>query len=164
MTEASRTPAEPGDTVWIWQRNRAAGEMEKVLVPAAGLLPEWVAPLQRRYRAGDRVLYSIHDKDGWHPGTVVQDQGLYMAIDGDAPDKYATAPKTHAGLHAITDSVLGCDPRPPWEPGFGVRRGSRTLRGAGAAGSQPRRRCDPRPVLWPGAASAMSHASRGGGR
>jgi hypothetical protein len=55
------------------------------------------------------VLYTIDDEHGWQPGTVVQDQGLYVAIDGDAPGRYATTPK-------MLIQPLGEEPSTPSRP------------------------------------------------
>lgn len=94
MTDASTGPGDAGGTVWVWQRNRDTSELEQVGLPADTIPPDWVEPLQRRYARGDRVLYTINDEHGWQTGTVVQDQGIYVAIDGDAPGRYATTHKT----------------------------------------------------------------------
>lgn len=93
MTEATATGI-AGSTVWLWQRNATTGDLEQVAAPADLFDPSWIKPLQRRYAPGDRVSYTIGDEHGWQTGTVVQDQGMYAAIDGDVPGRYATAHKT----------------------------------------------------------------------
>jgi hypothetical protein len=95
MTEPATGVDEPGEIVWLWDRNRTLEELELVAVPADRVPAEWIAPLQRRYAAGDRVLFrlSVDDERGMRPGTVVQDQGVYLAISGDTRGDDATAHK-----------------------------------------------------------------------
>ena len=96
MPEATNTsPPEfaATDTVWIWQRDDA-GELEKCLIPSALLPPDWLPAVQHRYVPGDRVAYRMHEDEPALPGTIVQDQGLHVAIDGDKPGTYATVHKT----------------------------------------------------------------------
>jgi hypothetical protein len=116
MTDALAAVDAAGGTVWLWQRNWQTGELEKVGVPADSVRPELVEPLQRRYAPGDRVLYTIEDWYGWQPGTVVQDQGVYVAIDGDAPGRAATTPKTLVQPLTGQASTLGVPPSPPAAP------------------------------------------------
>lgn len=97
MTDDAATTAVtqvPGQ-VWVWEWNRETGALEKVRIPSNLLPADWIEPLQRRYAVGDRVVYTIHDDQQPQPGTVVKDQGMYVAIDGDAPGASATAHKTH---------------------------------------------------------------------
>jgi hypothetical protein len=78
--------------VWLWERAPDSVELQKVRVPAAIIPSGWLEPLQRRYHAGDRVIFTWHDEA--KTGTIVQDQGMYVAIDGDAPDDGYTFHKT----------------------------------------------------------------------
>jgi hypothetical protein len=113
MADVSTMPGDAGATVWLWQWNRDTREMEKVGVPADAVRPACVEPLQRRYASGDRVLYTIDDEHGWQPGTVVKDQGVYVAIDGDAPGRAATTPKTLIRPLAEQPSTPSGAPSPP---------------------------------------------------
>jgi hypothetical protein len=111
MTEATSAspPASTAiDTVWVWQCNDT-GELEKCLIPATWVQPAWLPALQHRYAAGDRVLYRMHDDGPALPGTIVQDQGMYVAIDGDAPHTYATVHKTAVEPLAEFDQQLDPD-------------------------------------------------------
>lgn len=116
MTEATNAspPASPAidaaiATVWVWQRD-STGELEKCLIPASWVRPEWLPSMQHRYTAGDRVLYRMHDDEPVLPGTIVQDQGMYVAIDGDAPHTYATVHKT--AVEPLTELDQQPDPVP----------------------------------------------------
>jgi hypothetical protein len=113
MTEAtSASPASDAiDTVWVWQRDGTGG-LEKCLIPADLLPREWLPSLQHRYTAGDRVLYRMHEDEPALPGTIVQDQGLYVAIDGDKPHTYATVHKTEVEPLAELDQQPDQDPTP----------------------------------------------------
>jgi len=82
-------------TVWLWDRDPGTTTLVKVLIPADAVPAEDLPSLQRRYAAGDRVQFT-YDHD--HPdetGTVVQDQGIYVAIDGDRPGTAFTIGKVH---------------------------------------------------------------------
>jgi hypothetical protein len=128
MADVSTMPGDAGATVWLWQWNRDTGELEKVGVPADTVPPEWVEPLQRRYGPGDRVLYTIDDEHGWQPGTVVMDQGVYVAIDGDAPGRYATTPKMLIRPLGEEPSTPSGPPAPPTTVGGASPHGEPEMR------------------------------------
>lgn len=97
MSDTSTSPAPLADeaaTTWLWQRDPDSGELEKCLIPARIVPQGWLEPMQRRYEPGDRVLYRMHDDEPALPGTIAQDQGMYVAIDGDRPGSAATVHKT----------------------------------------------------------------------
>ena len=90
-SDPAATPTTP-ELVWLWQRQPDSTDLEKVLIPAHLIPAGWLPMLQHRYVEGDRVGFAW---DGVHqPGTVVQDQGMYLAITGDRPGSGFTIHKT----------------------------------------------------------------------
>jgi hypothetical protein len=110
------SPSTP-TVVWLWQRRPDSTELEKALIPAH-LVPEgWLPMLQHRYADGDRVQFDYDGKA--QLGTVVQDQGMYLAIDGDKPGSGYTIHKTDVRPHDAAPTtpaapviVTAIDPRP----------------------------------------------------
>ncbi|WP_158889036.1 hypothetical protein [Amycolatopsis anabasis] len=90
--DSSAAPAEP--PVWLWQRQPNSVELEKLLVPASIVPDGWLPLLQHRYLPGDRVCFTYDEHHFDHHGVIVQDQGLYVAIDGDIRDTGYTIHKT----------------------------------------------------------------------
>ncbi len=102
-TASPSTPA----LVWLWQRRQDSTDLEKVLIPAHLVPEDWLPMLQHRYTGGDRVRF---DYDGTtQQGTVVQDQGMYLAIDGERPGSGYTIHKTDIRPHST-------EPTAPAEP------------------------------------------------
>ncbi|UJW32529.1 hypothetical protein L3Q67_01700 [Saccharothrix sp. AJ9571] len=106
VTAAART--------WLWQRKPLSTDLEKVLIPLHEPLPvDLQISLQRRYHAGDRVHFTYdsgpHDASE-RTGTVVQDQGQWLAIDGDPAGGY-TIHKVHVHPEhpAATETSPGID-------------------------------------------------------
>jgi hypothetical protein len=102
---------------WLWQRKPDSTELEKALIPAHLIPAGWLPMLQHRYAEGDRVRFTY---DGTSLlGTVVQDQGMYLAINGERPGSGFTIHKTDVGPHdaepaAPADPVVdtAIDPHP----------------------------------------------------
>jgi len=101
----SASSTEPRSMVWLWERAPGSVELQKVRVPVAIVPPGWLEPLQRRYHHGDRVSFTWHEEACI--GTIVQDQGMYVAVDGD-PDGGYTLHKTY-----VSPLGLQHEPEPP---------------------------------------------------
>ncbi|MFB9686141.1 hypothetical protein [Amycolatopsis plumensis] len=104
------TPSEPDAAsrlTWLWQRQPDSTDLEKALIPAHLVPAGWLPMLQHRYTEGDRVEF---DYDGNKQlGTVVQDQGMYVAIAGERPGSGFTIHKTDIRPH-------DADPAAPADP------------------------------------------------
>jgi hypothetical protein len=81
--------------VWLWQRRPGSVELYKVRVPASFIGAHSLTALQRLYRTGDRVRFVEHGRE--RTGTVVLDQGIFVAVDADAPAVVDEGP--HPGMH-----------------------------------------------------------------
>ncbi|GAA3586774.1 hypothetical protein GCM10022222_84360 [Amycolatopsis ultiminotia] len=103
MTPTSTTDANP--LVWIWQRRPLSTALEKFLIPADSLPTGTLPLLQHRYVPGDRVVFTPPSKPISHYGTVVQDQGLYLAINGQKPSDSYTISKLNARPDGVPLSV-----------------------------------------------------------
>jgi hypothetical protein len=102
---------------WLWQRKPDSTELEKALIPAHLIPPGWLPMLQHRYTEGDRIRFTYDGKPLL--GTVVQDQGMYLAINGERPGSAFTIHKTDVRPHdaepsAPADPVVdtAIDPHP----------------------------------------------------
>ncbi|WP_370964918.1 hypothetical protein [Amycolatopsis sp. cg9] len=114
------TPSDPDTTsnlTWLWQRQPDSTDLEKALIPAHLIRAAWLPMLQHRYTEGDRVQFTYDGKA--RKGTVVQDQGMYLAINGERPGSGFTIHKTDVRPHdtepaAPTDPVIdtAIDPHP----------------------------------------------------
>ncbi|WP_410598037.1 hypothetical protein [Amycolatopsis sp. lyj-23] len=96
---SSDPAATPGaqELVWLWQRQPNSTDLEKALIPAHLIPAGWLPMLQHRYTKGDRVRF---DYDGKIlVGTVVQDQGMCLAIAGERPGSGFTIHKTDVRPH-----------------------------------------------------------------
>lgn len=126
---APSDPAASGtqELVWLWQRQPDSTDLEKALIPAHLIPAGWLPMLQHRYTEGDRVDFAW---DGMHqPGTVVQDQGMCVAIAGERPGSGFTIHKTEVRPHdgepvAPADPVIVSAITP--HPGPVVRREGHT--------------------------------------
>ncbi|MEV6644327.1 hypothetical protein [Amycolatopsis sp. NPDC051371] len=105
-TDPAATPSMP-TLVWLWQRRPDSTDLEKALIPAHLIPDGWLPLLQHRYTAGDRVQFDYDTVT--QLGTVVQDQGMYLAIDGDKPGSGYTIHKTDVHPH-------NAEPTAPTEP------------------------------------------------
>lgn len=96
---SSGPAATPGtqEVVWLWQRQPDSTELEKVLIPARLIPVGWLPSLQHRYTEGDRVDFAWDGEP--QLGTVVQDQGMYLAINGERPGSGFTIHKTDVRPH-----------------------------------------------------------------
>ncbi|KAA9157964.1 hypothetical protein FPZ12_024075 [Amycolatopsis acidicola] len=97
---------------WLWVRVPLSVELQRFRFPRSAFTDEEFAALQHRYRQGDCVQFAMPDAP-LRTGTAVQDQGLYLAIDGDIPRTAHTMPKTRVwpetGSYVlVTDKT--CDP------------------------------------------------------
>ncbi|MEV4049557.1 hypothetical protein AB0J55_00055 [Amycolatopsis sp. NPDC049688] len=96
---APSDPAASGtqELVWLWQRQPDSTDLEKALIPAHLIPAGWLPMLQHRYTEGDRIDFTW---DGvQQPGTVVQDQGMCVAIAGERPGSGFTIYKTDVRPH-----------------------------------------------------------------
>lgn len=126
--DANPTAAEPEAMTWLWQRQPLSVDLEKVLVPTSWIPAGWLPLLQHRYACGDRVRFFYDTADFDHHGTVVQDQGIYLAIDGDIPGSAYTIHKANIcpetgepAAPAGPDTTTAIDPhnRPAvWHKGY----------------------------------------------
>jgi hypothetical protein len=78
--------------VWLWERKPLSADLGKVRIPASWIPDGWLPQLQHRYDAGDRVRFTYRDKE--LTGTIVQDQGRNVTVDGDTPKSGFTLHKT----------------------------------------------------------------------
>ncbi|WP_410626234.1 hypothetical protein [Amycolatopsis sp. cmx-8-4] len=104
------TPSDPDTTsnlTWLWQRQPNSTDLEKALIPAHLIPTDWLPMLQHRYTAGDPVRFTYDDNA--QLGTVVQDQGMYLAIAGERPGSGFTIHKTDVRPH-------DAEPSAPAEP------------------------------------------------
>lgn len=111
------TAATSESMVWLWERVPDSLELQKVRVPAKAVPSDWLEPLQRRYHQGDRVRFTWTERDLSGTGTVVQDQGLYIALDGDQPGTAYTLHKTD--VEPLDPDHAG-DPATPSPPRLAV--------------------------------------------
>ncbi|WIV52871.1 hypothetical protein [Amycolatopsis nalaikhensis] len=102
---------------WLWQRKPDSTDLEKALIPAHLIPAGWLPMLQHRYTEGDRIEFTWDGKQ--QPGTVVQDQGMCLAITGERPGSGFTIHKTDVRPHngepaAPADPVIdtAIDPHP----------------------------------------------------
>ncbi|WP_410573342.1 hypothetical protein [Amycolatopsis sp. cmx-4-61] len=95
-SDPAATPGTP-ELVWLWQRQPDSTDLEKALIPAHLIPAGWLPMLQHRYTEGDRIDFTW---DGvQQPGTVVQDQGMCVAIAGERPGSGFTIHKTDVRPH-----------------------------------------------------------------
>ncbi|MBE1493196.1 hypothetical protein H4696_000296 [Amycolatopsis lexingtonensis] len=116
---APSTPDTTPTLTWLWQRKPDSTDLEKALIPTHLIPAGWLPSLQHRYAEGDRVDFAW---DGKHqPGTVVQDQGMYLAIIGERPGSGFTIHKTDvrpqdaepaAPADPVIVSAIDPDPHP----------------------------------------------------
>ncbi|MEV6871700.1 hypothetical protein [Amycolatopsis sp. NPDC051128] len=118
-TASSDPAANPStqELVWLWQRQPDSTDLEKALILAHMVPAGWLPSLQHRYAEGDRVRFTYDGKSLL--GTVVQDQGMYLAIAGERPGSGFTIHKTDVRPHdaepaAPVDPVIdtAIDPHP----------------------------------------------------
>ncbi|MGW5747723.1 hypothetical protein [Amycolatopsis sp. NPDC003861] len=113
----SPEPNAASSLTWLWQRQPDSTDLEKALIPIHLIPAGWMPKLQHRYPEGDRVQFTYNGKP--QLGTVVQDQGMYLAIAGERPGSGFTIHKTDVRPHDAEPSaptnpviVTAIDPHP----------------------------------------------------
>ncbi|MBE8524221.1 hypothetical protein ILP97_43240 [Amycolatopsis sp. H6(2020)] len=114
---APSDPDTASTLTWLWQRKPDSTDLEKALFPAHLIPAGWLPMLQHRYTEGDHVRFTYDGKPLL--GTVAQDQGMYLAINGEPPGSGFTIHKTDVRPHdaepaAPADPIIdtAIDPHP----------------------------------------------------
>ncbi|WP_372667946.1 hypothetical protein [Amycolatopsis kentuckyensis] len=105
-SDPAATPGTP-ELLWLWQRQPDSTDLKKALVPAHRIPAGWLPSLQHHYAEGDRVDFAWDGQQ--QPGTVVRDQGMYLAIAGERPGSGFAIHKTDVRPH-------GAEPAAPADP------------------------------------------------